>query len=72
MIHKGGADYDLVQNQNENDDIMVSTRVRFARNLGEYPFPNAMKREDMDAAKKKIFDALDAERDIFPGGIPQD
>ena len=57
------------KNQNENDDIMVSTRVRFARNLGEYPFPNAMKREDMDAAKKKIFDALDAERDIFPGGF---
>lgn len=37
--------------QKNDDDIVVSTRVRLARNLSNYPFPNAISRE---AAKKAI------------------
>lgn len=35
--------------QKNDDDIVVSTRVRLARNLAKYPFPNAIGKE---AAKK--------------------
>lgn len=37
--------------QKNDDDIVVSTRVRLARNLLNYPFPNAISKE---AAKKAI------------------
>lgn len=48
-----------------DDDIIVSTRVRLARNLAEYPFPNAMSAGQADAAKKEIFKAVDAEKSFF-------
>ncbi len=55
--------------QNENDDIIVSTRIRLARNLTEFPFPRKMSRQDMAEAKKKIYGALDDESGLFPNGL---
>ncbi len=48
--------------EHNNDDIMVSTRIRLARNLAGYPFPNVMTKEDIDSAKKEIITALEKER----------
>lgn len=45
------------QEQNDND-IMVSTRIRLARNLAKTPFPGAMTIEDAKTAASKIRDAL--------------
>jgi len=39
--------------QNDND-IVVSTRVRLARNLSKYPFPNAMDSEILKNAREEI------------------
>ncbi len=39
--------------QNDND-IVVSTRVRLARNLSKYPFPNAMDSETLEKARTEI------------------
>lgn len=39
--------------QNDND-IVVSTRVRLARNLSKYPFPNAMDAETLKTAREEI------------------
>lgn len=50
-----------------DDDIFVSTRIRLARNLAEYPFPRVMPRQDVDAAKKKIINALEAEKESLGG-----
>ncbi len=43
--------------KNEND-IFVSTRVRLARNIVNYPFPNAMSADDRISARDKIIDVL--------------
>ncbi len=47
----------MIWYKNNNSDIIISTRIRLARNLAEYPFPNAL--GDKSAALKKIKDALD-------------
>lgn len=39
--------------QNDND-IVVSTRIRLARNLSKYPFPNAMNKESLEKAREEI------------------
>lgn len=43
--------------QNDND-IVVSTRIRLARNLSKYPFPNAMNSETAKKARQEIEDAI--------------
>lgn len=45
------------QEQNKND-IIVSTRVRLARNLEKYPFPNAMSEQQAAAAAEEIKNAI--------------
>lgn len=44
--------------QNQADDIMVSTRIRLARNLKKYPFPNAMTLEQAKEATQTIRDSV--------------
>lgn len=51
--------------KNNNDDIMVSTRVRLARNVLKYPFPNVMTKQDIDGAKKDIIAALEKEKEVI-------
>lgn len=48
--------------KDNNDDIMVSTRVRLARNLAKYPFPNVINKQEAESAKKEIISALEAEK----------
>ncbi len=45
-----------------NDDIFVSTRVRLARNLAEYPFPNIIDSAKQIEARDKIIDVLGGAR----------
>ncbi len=40
--------------QKNDNDIIVSTRVRLARNLSKYPFPNAMNKETLKKAREEI------------------
>lgn len=44
--------------EKNNDDIIVSTRIRLARNLADYPFPNAMTSEQMKKAAKEIENSI--------------
>ena len=44
--------------QENNNDIVVSTRVRLARNLSKYPFPNALSTENAKKACKEIQKAI--------------
>ncbi len=48
--------------ENNDDNIMISTRIRLARNLDGYPFPNALSKEGMSEVKSKITDAIGAEK----------
>lgn len=41
-----------------NDDIIVSTRIRLARNLAAYPFPNAMTADQMKKASAETENAI--------------
>ena len=41
-----------------DNDIVVSTRVRLARNLSKYPFPNAMDSEALKNAREEIENAV--------------
>lgn len=42
----------------ENGDIVLSTRVRFARNIEEFPFPSKLSDKDMETINLKIRDIL--------------
>lgn len=47
---------------NNDDDIMISTRIRLARNLEGYPFPNTLSKEGMSEITGKIIAAIEAEK----------
>ena len=51
----------------ERDDITVSSRVRLARNLREYPFPGRMTDAQSRQMAFKVRDAL--EKGGFSGGM---
>ena len=42
----------------EHSDVIISTRVRLARNLVDYPFPNRMTTEQKAEVEKKVSDAI--------------
>lgn len=46
----------MIWYKDNSSDIVVSTRIRLARNLDKTPFPNALK--DKDAVTEKIKDAI--------------
>ncbi len=46
----------MIWYENNNDDTVISTRIRLARNLDGVPFPNALK--DKSEATKKIINAV--------------
>lgn len=48
----------MIWYKESNDDIVVSTRVRLARNLEKYPFPALLKDEDKKKAIKEIEDTI--------------
>lgn len=45
-----------------SDDIIVSTRIRLARNLADTVFPNSMTEEEKKKAIAKIYDAVKGEK----------
>ena len=45
-------------NEQNDNDIVVSTRIRLARNLMKYPFPNAMNAEGLKNAREEIESAI--------------
>ena len=45
----------------EQSDIVVSTRIRLARNLNEYPFPNKLNTKSRTALNNIIKDAVEAD-----------
>ncbi len=48
-----------------SDDVVVSSRVRLARNLADFPFPGAMSIDDEKKVEKRVVEAF---RRIDPGG----
>ncbi|MGN0473992.1 MAG: protein arginine kinase [Acutalibacteraceae bacterium] len=46
------------QSEGKNSDIVISTRLRFARNLNGYPFPHVMNDEQKKEVNEKVRDAL--------------
>ncbi len=42
----------------DNGDVVISTRVRLARNLAEYPFPNRMTPDQKAEVERRVRDAL--------------
>ena len=45
----------------EQSDIVVSTRIRLARNIGEYPFPNKLNTKSRMELNKVIKEALESD-----------
>ena len=43
---------------NNDNDIMVSTRVRIARNLKKYPFPSKMTKEDAQSVLEEVKNSI--------------
>ncbi len=41
-----------------NDGIILSTRIRLARNLDRTPFPSKLKKEDKDKVREELSDAI--------------
>lgn len=46
------------QSEGKNADMVISTRLRFARNLNGYPFPHLMSDEQKKEVNEKVRDAL--------------
>jgi len=44
--------------ENNDNDIMVSTRIRIARNLKKYPFPGRMNAQDAENVLKEVKDSI--------------
>ena len=41
-----------------NDGIIISTRIRLARNLAKTPFPTALPEKDREQVKNKLSDSI--------------
>lgn len=48
----------MIWYKDTNDDIIVSTRVRLARNIGKYPFPAMLNEKGRETVTKEICDAV--------------
>lgn len=53
--------------ENNDDNIMISTRIRLARNVDGYPFPNAISKDGADEIRTKITEAVLAEKGTLGG-----
>ena len=41
-----------------DDDVVISSRVRIARNLANYAFPNVLKTEEAERVRNLVFDSF--------------
>ena len=46
------------ESEGEKSDVVISTRIRLARNLNGYPFPHLMNQAQMKEVNEKVRDAL--------------
>ncbi len=46
------------ESEGEKSDVVISTRIRLARNLNGYPFPHLMSYDQMKEVNQKVRDAL--------------
>ena len=49
----------------EDEDVVVSTRLRIARNIEKYKFPNIITMEESDQLTKEILDVMKESEDIY-------
>ena len=49
----------------EDEDVVVSTRLRIARNIEKYKFPNLMSMSESDDLTKEILNAVKDSKDIY-------
>ncbi len=55
-----------MQSDNMDDDIIISSRIRLARNLNAYTFPNHAEDKELEDARNKINEVLEnQERDLI-------
>ena len=47
-----------IKAHSENDDIVLSSRIRLARNIKGYPFPNKLSKEKAMEIVKKVESAF--------------
>ena len=48
----------MIWYKEKNDDIVISTRIRLARNIKKYPFPNAMTDAQIKSAVAEVENAV--------------
>lgn len=48
----------------DQGDIIISTRIRLARNLKDYPFPSRMTADQLNCVNKEVWDALPNKNDF--------
>lgn len=49
----------------EDEDVVVSTRLRVARNVEKYKFPNIISMDESDALTKEILESVKESEDIY-------
>lgn len=42
----------------QNDDVVLSTKIRLSRNLADFPFPVKMTQDDMERVNSLVYDAI--------------
>lgn len=48
-----------------NNQILLTSRIRLARNIEGYPFPNKISKEEAQDLKEKIIETLDGREDVW-------
>ena len=48
----------MIWYKDSKDDVIISTRVRLARNIGKYPFPMMLNEKGRELVKKELSDAV--------------
>ena len=54
-----------LENLGKDEDVVVSTRIRVARNLEKYKFPNIITVEESDELTREIVEAIKESEDIY-------
>ena len=54
-----------LESSGKDEDVVVSTRLRIARNIQEYRFPEFMSIDEANAVTNKVLDAMKSSGDIY-------
>ncbi|SHH44380.1 protein arginine kinase [Tepidibacter thalassicus] len=47
-----------IKNEDNSENVVISSRIRLARNLIDYPFPNKLRKEESEEIIKKVKDTI--------------